>query len=382
MRKILILFLCFYIYNKTYSQYKLRIEVSVPSAFKSDSIFVAGSFNNWDPGNPAFSFSQINGTLVFEKKDVPKGIYEYKFTRGSWDKVETAENGGDIKNRLLNISSDTILQYSIINWKNNFAPVAKPHTASANVHVLDTAFHMTKLNRERRIWIYLPPDYKKAKKRYPVIYMQDGQNLFDVFTSGYGEWGIDEILDSLSAAGKPASIIVGIDNGPRRMNEYNPYAFEKFGEGEGDRYIDFIIKDLKPYIDKHYKTLSSKENTIIAGSSMGGLISYYAALRYSSVFGRAGVFSPAFWTAPAILPLTDSLAPQSRGMFFFYMGELEGEEMMNNMNNVIEQLGKSSNALLYTVTDPDGRHNEEAWRKWFTEFYLWVTSNGLNHIIR
>lgn len=381
MRKILFL-ICLCAYQNTFCQYKLRIEISVPPASKNDSVFIAGNFNNWEPGNPAFSLSPANDKLVFEKNDVPKGTYEYKFTRGSWQRVETAENGTDIMNRLLDLSSDTTVQYSIADWKDNFAPIARPHTASANVHILDTSFHMKKLDRNRRIWIYLPPGYKTSTKRYQVLYMHDGQNLFDVSTSGYGEWGVDEILDSLAAAGKAASIVVGIDNGPRRLNEYNPYFFERAGEGEGEKYLDFIIKDLKPYIDKYFKTLASKENTIIAGSSMGGLISYYAALKYPSVFGRAGVFSPAFWTAPAILPLTDSLASQSRGMFFFYMGELEGEETMDNLNDVIAQLGKSSNALLYTVTDPDGRHNEEAWRKWFAEFYLWVTSNGLNHIIK
>lgn len=382
MRKILFLICLCAACQDTYSQYKLRIEISVPPASKNDSIFIAGSFNNWDPGSPSFYLSPVSDKWIFEKSNVPKGTYEYKFTRGSWEKVETAENGTDIKNRLLNLSSDTTVHYSIADWKDNFSHIARPHTASANVHILDTSFHMKKLDRNRRIWIYLPPGYKTGTKRYPVLYMHDGQNLFDVSTSGYGEWGVDEILDSLTATGKAASIVVGIDNGPRRMNEYNPYYFERAGEGEGEEYLDFIIKDLKPFIDKHYKTLPSKENTIIAGSSLGGLISYYAALKYPSVFGRAGIFSPTFWTAPAIIPLTGSLAFQSRGMFFFYIGELEGEEMVHNMNDVIAQLGKLSNALLYTVIDPAGRHNEEAWKKWFAEFYLWVTSNGLNHIIK
>ncbi len=376
MHKILLLF-CLLAHQYVFSQYKLRIEISVPLSSKNDTIFLAGNFNNWQPRNNAFPFSK-NDKLIFEQSGLPEGMYEYKFTRGSWDKVETNSNGADIKNRVLHLTSDTTLQHSIEGWKDDFLRTS----LSPQVHFPDTSFHMSELNRQREISIYLPPGYKSGSKRYPVFYMHDGQNLFGASRSAMGEWGVDEILDSLINAGKQASIIVGIHNGPERLNEYNPCKSAATGDGEGTQYINFIVNELKPYIDKRYKTLASKENTVIAGSSLGGLISYYAALAHPSVFGKAGVFSPSFPLAPSILQLTDSLAPRSRGMFFFYMGEKEGDSMMNPMKKIIAKLGENSNALIYTVSDPEGRHNEEAWRKWFTEFYLWATSNGLNHIIR
>ncbi len=120
---------------------------------------------------------------------------------------------------------------------------------------------------------------------------------------------------------------------------------KNFGEGEGDQYVDFIVKTLKPFIDKKYRTLSSKENTIIAGSSMGGLISYYAMLKAPGIFGNAGVFSPAFWTAPAIKTLTDSLASKLNGKFFFYMGEKEGETYIKDMKEIQEILGEKFKAI-------------------------------------
>lgn len=121
--------------------------------------------------------------------------------------------------------------------------------------------------------------------------MQDGQNLFDDATSYAGEWGIDEHLDSLFSSGKKEAIIVGIDNGlSKRMTEYNPYSFQQFGKGEGNEYVDFLVKNLKPFIDKKYRTLKNKQNTFIAGSSMGGLISLYAALKYPKIFVGAGIF--------------------------------------------------------------------------------------------
>ena len=125
--------------------------------------------------------------------------------------------------------------------------------------------------------------------------MHDGQNLFDKATSFAGEWGIDEAMDSI----KNACIVVGIDNGGlKRMYEYNPNDTKQYGRGEGRAYLAFIVNNLKPFIDKKYRTLPGKQYTWMAGSSMGGLITFYAGLYYPQVFGGLGVFSPSFWIAP------------------------------------------------------------------------------------
>jgi predicted alpha/beta superfamily hydrolase len=117
--------------------------------------------------------------------------------------------------------------------------------------------------------------------------MHDGQNVFDEATSAYGEWGVDEALDTLGTRYKEI-MVVAIDNsGDKRINEYSPYDMEKYGKGEGDQYVDFLVQTLKPYIDKHYRTKKDEKNTFIAGSSMGGLISFYAILKYPKVFGGA-----------------------------------------------------------------------------------------------
>ena len=257
--------------------------------------------------------------------------------------------------------------------------------------MLDTAFFIPQLNTSRRICIYLPQGYNETKKHYPVMYLQDGQNLFDEATSAFGdEWGVDECLDSLIAKGKPACIVVGIDNGgTTRMSEYNPYEFiwkdslqSKTFLPQGNEYLSFLTQILKPFIDKKYRTLSGKENTIIAGSSMGGLISYYAALKYPDVFGKAGVFSPAFWTAPQIKPLTDAVSSKLNSKFFFYIGEKEGDKFVNDMKEVAEKLGTNSNTMIYSVIDEEGKHNEKNWRQWFAEFYLWMMADGYNNVIK
>ncbi len=379
---VAILFSSFYSVAQRYS---VTISVKVePSNHIDDSIFVAGNFNEWNPGNPSFRLTKIDSNYRIIINGLKADVYEFKFTRGDWSKGEVKSDGSGVENRLLNINSDTIVEYRIAGWQDDFAQPQRKHTASKQVHLLDSAFYMPQLDRYRRIWIYLPEGYeaKKNKKRYPVIYMHDGQNVFDEYTSGYGEWGVDECLDTLISNGKRAAIVVGIDCGVKRFNEYNPYSFEKFGEGEGDKYVAFLVKTLKPYIDKHYRTQKEKENTFIAGSSMGGLISYYALLAYPKIFGNAGVFSPAYWTAPAIKAFTDSAAPAVDGKIFFYMGDLEGGTYVRDMKEVADSIGKKSSAIIYTVIDPAGRHNEQAWRKWFAEFYCWVMGDGFNSQVK
>lgn len=390
-KSILFLLLCF-VSLQSSAQYTLRIElVSVPATHINDPVFVAGNFNRWQPGKDGYNFLKQDGKLIVEVNGLEVDYYEFKFIRGNWKSVEVTSDGKDVENRVIKLISDTTVQCSIEGWKDDFFPVTIAHTAGARVQVMDTAFFIPQLNRHRRIWVYLPEGYATGKRRYPVMYMHDGQNIFDEATSAFGEWGVDEILDSLVAAGVPACIVIGIDNGgTTRMSEYNPYEFilkreadssQKFLP-EGEAYISFLVQTLKPFIDKKYRTLPSKDNTIIAGSSMGGLISYYAMLRQPDVFGKAGIFSPAFWTANPIKFLTDSLAGKINGKFFFYAGVKEGEAMINDMEDVQEILGERSSAMIYSVIDPESSHNEKAWRKWFDDFYTWIMADGYNTVIK
>ncbi len=242
---------------------------------------------------------------------------------------------------------------------------------SKNVHIVDSAFYIPQLNRHRRIWIYLPEHYNRSKKKYPVIYLQDGQNVFDETTSFAGEWGVDEALDSL---GKTVgeSIVVAIDNGgDRRINEYIVHDSEKHGKAEGRQYLEFLVKTLKPFIDKHYKTKTSAKHTAVGGSSLGGLISFYALLEYPKVFGAA-VFSPSFWIAPQIKEDIKSKARKLKSRIYFYAGKLEGDEMIEDMLAVFELMGQYSKSKMTTVIRVEGKHDEASWRKEFPLFYHWL----------
>ena len=373
MRCRLLLLAVLTVHQLGFGQYKLTIRInSLPPNPATDVVYVAGNFNNWNPKDELCKFKKDSvGKFIISFPNVPANDYEYKFTRGGWETVETTSDGRNIANRVLKLMSDTVLNIDIGGWSEG-KPKVIAHTMNSNVQILDTAFHIPQLNRDRRVWIYLPKNYSTSKASYPVLYMHDGQNLFDNATSFAGEWGVDDAIDSA----KKQCIVVGIDNGgPVRMNEYNPYDHEKFGAGQGALYVDFLAKTLKPYIDKHYRTKKDASNTIIAGSSMGGLISMYAVMKYPKVFGKAGVFSPAFWAAPALKTDLDKMVKSSTHKnvrIYFYAGEQEGNQMVVDMLYIFEAMRKKTAAKMKVKINAEGRHNEPTWRNEFPAFYNWI----------
>ena len=165
-----------------------------------------------------------------------------------------------------------------------------------HVRVL-AAVRSPQLGNARDIHVYLPPSYRSSGRHYPVIYMHDGQNLFDHELSYAGEWGVDETMERLAPEGIEA-IVVAIPNmGGERTGEYSPWRDPRAGGGRGDAYLDFIIDTLKPRIDRRFRTRRERDHTGIAGSSMGGLISLYAFLRHPGIFGFCGAMSPSLWFA-------------------------------------------------------------------------------------
>jgi predicted alpha/beta superfamily hydrolase len=361
-------------------QQQIRLVVTAqPDQHRNEALYIAGSFNGWNPASAQYKMQQNeNGNWYIDLIFKP-GNYEYKITRGSWEKTECAADGKDIGNRSINASGNPQpLTISIAGWRDDFAAKPNTSTRSSNVQIIDTAFYIPQLKRKRRIWIYLPDNYAAVQDRYPVLYMHDGQNIFDAATSFSGEWGVDEALDTLTRQG-PRCVVVGIDNGgANRMNEYNPYNTARFGKGEGNAYIDFIARTLKPFIDKRFRTRPGREHTYIAGSSMGGLISYFALLRYPKTFGGAGIFSPSFWIVPqqTLQQLTRKAAPQLKARLYFYAGNGESPEMVPDMMRVYNTLGRYSKSKLMMQIRTEGQHNESWWRREFPAFYCWMLGCG------
>ena len=339
---------------------------------KEDPIFIAGSFNNWNPGQKEFLLKKNNEGNYFIQFQLPKGKHEFKITKGSWEKVESGNEGFPYRNRIIEISSDTTIEISIQHRADHFPKKSKVSTANKQVKIISSNFFIPQLNRYRRIWIYLPVSYATSGKKYPVLYMHDGQNVFDDSTSFSGEWGVDETLDTLETKTKE-TIVVAIDNGgDKRINEYSPYDMQRFGKGEGDLYVDFLVKTLMPYINKNYRTKKYGRNTYLAGSSMGGLISFYAILKYPKKFYGAGVFSPAFWIVPQLKEVIATKAKKVKGKIYFYGGKQEGDTMIPDMLSVFEQMNRYSKAKMTTVIRSEGKHNEATWRQEFPLFFEWM----------
>jgi predicted alpha/beta superfamily hydrolase len=218
----------------------------------------------------------------------------------------------------------------------------------------------------RDVYVYVPPSYDATDRRYPVLYMQDGQNLFDASMAFGAEWQIDEHMERLSHLGLEA-LIVGIPNiGEARLAEYSPFVDEKHGGGAGDQYLDFLTHTLKPLIDAEFRTKVDCSGTGIAGSSMGGLLSLYAFFARPETFGYAGVMSPALWFANRQIFAAVEQAPFVNGRIYLDVGTAEGEQTVDDarqMHALLTKKGYRPGESMLYVEDDDAEHSEAAWAR-------------------
>lgn len=366
----------------------IKIRLILSKEINTQKYFFASNINGWNPSSSKFQFVKTEqGFYELELREFKNINIEYKITKGSWDLVEVSKDGKDIENRRIavsKISKDTIISIEVLKWKDEFGNTPKVSTASKNVKIISENFQLKRLGKERRIWVYTPQSYYTDKnKKYPVMYMHDGQNLFDELTGAFGEWGVDECMDTLGALINFEMIIVGIDNGmSERLSEYSAYDFriknddksELEIKAKGDKYLESIVYDLKPFIDKNYRTKTDSKNTIICGSSMGGLISMYGIIRYPEVFGAAGVFSPAYWTnKEELINEIEKDNSKWKGNVYMIVGELEGKRYVDDMNEVSELLRVKNKENIESKTISAGRHNESFWRSEFASFLFWLS---------
>lgn len=227
------------------------------------------------------------------------------------------------------------------------------------------------LNLDRKIWVYLPKDYRGSNARYPVLYLHDGQNVFDAKTSYVGEWNVDEKLDSLNAK----TIVVAVEHGgDQRIAELTPYPNAKYGGGKADAYLDFIVNTVKPEVEKRYRTRCGRKHTAIMGSSLGGLVSFYAALKYPKTFGKAGVFSPSFWFCRDSIFKLAASRKRIKSRLYFLCGDHEGDDdMVRDLDRMLALIKpKMKPGDLTATVVKGGQHNEKLWRDAFVNAYLWL----------
>ena len=385
MKKLIIILIALFTFSGIFSQVTFVINAVPDYTPPEDIIYLAGSLNSWNPDAADYAFTKNdNDNYIFDISGQPQGTtIEFKFTRGSWATVEKGIDGEEIPNRQFTIGNTDTVYFTVHNWADNSGGES---TASCNVSIIDNDFYIPQLNRTRRIWLYVPPNYEESNEHYPVIYMHDGQNLFDAYTSFSGEWEVDETLNQLADDGYKVPIIIGIDNGGgERLNEYSPWVNAEYGGGQGDDYMDFIINTLKPFVDENYRTLPDRENTGIMGSSMGGLVSHYGGLAHQNIFSKIGIFSPSYWFSDTIWTFTEETGKQDAMKIYQLIGGEEGNAAVENMwamQTTLNNIGFDGDEV-FSLEVSGGEHNEQFWREQFAPAYLWLFStyvNGVNQI--
>jgi len=252
-------------------------------------------------------------------------------------------------------------------WDNGAGTRPVTGQVVGNIRVLPDV-HSPELGNRRDVQVYLPPSYQSSGRHYPVIYMQDGQNLFDPTASFAGEWRVDDTLERLGPEGVEAIVVAVPNMGTHRIDEYSPFRDPAKGGGRGDAYVDFLAHTLKPEVDRLFRTRRERSHTGIMGSSMGGLISLYAFFREAQVFGFAGVMSPSLWFANGAM--FEYVAPRRHwtGRIYLDVGTGEGRPTVRHARLMTRLLRRTADRPRLSVMYVEGRgaaHTEAAWAERF-----------------
>lgn len=335
------------------------------SSIHSDSaIYVCGNLPQlatWNPGK--IKMTPVgNHTWTFRIQTDAAFPIEYKYTLGSWEREGATSNGTPLSNFIIKVKSDTTINDNVLSWTDRSKRrVQGQITGKLEYHKQMGGEGL----KERDVIVWLPPDYEKnSGKKYPVIYMQDGQNLFDPATSAFGaDWQIDETCDSLIRNGVIGSVIVvGIYNTSDRMLEYTPGT-------KGEAYMDFVINIVKPFIDNIYPTLPDRKNTYVGGSSAGATISFMLAWNHPEVFSAAFCLSPAFKIQNIDLVKDVSSYKGKKKKITLYIdngGKGLDERLqpgVDEMLKALQEKGFRPGKDYYWLLAPDAEHNESAWAK-------------------
>jgi len=361
------------------SEPQLVFVVAVPSNTPVDaSIYVVGNqerIGGWNPGAVPL-YKALNGRHAIVLPFATGTSLEYKVTRGTWGTVEKGSQGEEISNRTYRMGSGYERTFvTVAKWADLEGVPATPVLTGHIEYLRDVTPGNTTL-KKRDVIVWLPPDYaNNPERRYPVLYMHDGQNLMDATTSFSGEWGVDETAQQLVGSGEVEPvIIVGVYNTSDRGPEYTQVPDTRHPEvdgangGRADLYGQFLVNELKPLIDGKYRTKPEARYTGLAGSSLGGLVSMYLGMKNPGTFNRLGVISPSvFWGNNDIVTQVNALPGKPPLRIWLDIGteeESSSQETVEDTQALRDALvGKGwvlDNDLKYTEV-AGGRHNEKAW---------------------
>lgn len=365
--------------GQTTNDATLTWSVGVPEGTPADTeLFMAGNVSALGPWQPnAFRMKRSDSGRFTAQLTLPKGTeLEYKFTRGSWGGVEKSPDGEEIPNRRWRVEADAVIEVEIAAWAKSSAP--RVNTGTGDLRWRN--FPSRVLQSDRRITVWLPPQYHASDSmRFPVVYLLDGQNVFDAARAAYGkEWRADETALQLAQSFDTA-ILVAIDNSPERMNEYTPVPHsmnDRQVGGKADDYLRFLCEELKPWIDHQFPTRTEPEHTTLVGSSLGGLLVLHALSTRGDIVGNGVAMSPSlFWGESAVVKHANSWSPPpnavSPSRLWIDMGTLEGKseggrkqlvDSAKELESILRTRGGES-LQVHLVIAEGAEHNEDAWAK-------------------
>ena len=341
-------------------------------------VYISGNFNNWHTQDTNFEMEKI-GNGLYHYKFAADFVYPdellYKFTKGDWSEVEIDKYGNRTDNRSCKEHSGVRKEH-VDKWRKNWLPF-KPNFLPS-VHLISEEFEMPQLNKKRKIWAFLPHDYETSTESYPVLYLQDAQNLFNE-QAKYGNWEIDKKLAVMSEYKIGKIIIIAIEHAEQdRIKEYN-VGKTVLGVGQGKKYIRFITDTLKPFVDKKYRTKSEREFTGIGGSSMGGLVSIFSGLMYPEVYGKLMIFSPSLWVVPKMDFANIDFSEPGDTKIYLYAGGDESATMIEHVKkfkkSMIQNDFVEDKMKIKLSINMLGKHNERYWSDEFPKAIEWLYFN-------
>jgi predicted alpha/beta superfamily hydrolase len=341
-------------------------------------VYISGNFNNWHTQDLNFEMEKI-GNGLYHFKFASHFVYPeellYKFTKGDWSEVEIDKYGNRTENRSCKDHCGVRKEH-VDKWRKNWLPF-KPNFLP-KVHLISEEFEIPQLNKTRRIWALLPYDYEESNETYPVLYLQDAQNLFNE-KAKYGNWEIDKKLAVMSEYKIGKIIVIAIEHAEHdRIKEYN-VGKTLLGVGQGKKYIRFITDTLKPFIDKNFRTKTEREHTGIGGSSMGGLVSIFSGLMYPEVYGKLMIFSPSLWVIPKMDFANIDFSEPGDTKIYLYAGGDESATMIEHVKkfkkNMIQNEFVTSKMKINLSINIRGKHNETYWSDEFPKAIEWLFFN-------
>jgi len=311
---------------------KVRFEVEAPAStpegatlWLSGNVAVLGAWSGRGVALTSDGARRFAASVPLE----PGTKLEFKVTRGGWDTVEKGPGGEEIPNRAWTVSGADTIRVRVGAWRDQTGGPRVPPRHTLTGDIREHPDFASAFVKARTIRVWLPPGYAAdTTRRYPVLYFHDGNNVFDAATSFIGvEWGVDEAADRLVRSGRvPPFIVVAVDNTPDRMSEYTPVADPRHGGGGAAAYARFLLEELKPWIDRNYRTRTDAAATGAVGSSLGGIVSLWLGLEFPGTFGLIGVVSPAAWWADGDLARRVTAAPDAGLRIWLDVGTREGAE--------------------------------------------------------